>query len=251
MQSKNKDWFFYNGFSWSRVILRGGGDFRFQVAIKLTDAKLTNAELREVLISQTHYTDLPPSDKCIYTHVLPEYVQMHLEESYSKDRINTLLHADLYPLIDWERHRKADKKYVPLEECIKLCGVPYTDITIAFEGAKELFLTEEQWFNKFQLSLKEDVKAVGGFHHGNGMCDLLAYITYEMMTGKVVLDVRASNADQDSIVRFQHHRGKDWLHEFNKSLNRMSWLSEEHEFCLLDLKDMVRRASVYISSFNQ
>ena len=166
-------------------------------------------------------------------------------------RNGLVLHADLYPLIDWERHRKAGKKFVPFADCVKEAVVPYTDINIAFEGTTELFLTEDQWIKKFQLGLKEDVRAVGGFHHGNGMCDLLAYITYEMMTGKVILDVRSSNPDQDSIVRFQHHRGKDWSHEFNKGINKMTWLSEEHEFCVLDLKEMVRRAEVFISSFNQ
>lgn len=251
MQSKNKDWFFYNGFSWSRVILRGGGDYRFQVAIKLTDKNFGPIELREVLISHTHWSELIQTGKDIWTHELPDHVYKHLEESYSKDRLNTLLHADLYPLIDWDRHRKVGKKFVPFAECIKEAVVPYTDISIAFEGTTELFLTEQQWFKKFQLELKEDVRAVGGFHHGNGQCDLLAYITYEMVSGKVILDVRSSNPDQDSIVRFQHHRSKDWAHEFNASINKMSWLSEEHEFCTLDLKEMVRRAAVYISSFNQ
>lgn len=251
MQSKNKDWFFYNGFSWSRVILRGGGDYRFQVAIKLTDKNFGPIELREVLISQTHWSELIQTSKDIWTHELPEHVYKHLQESYSRDRLNTLLHADLYPLIDWERHRKANKKYVPLEECIKLCGVPYTDLEISSEGNKELFLTEEQWFKKFEIELREDIRGVGGFHHGNGDCDLLAYITYEMTTGKVVLDIRGSNPDQDSIVRFQQHRSKDWAHEFNLGINRMTWVSEEHEFSILDLKDMVRRAAVYISSFNQ
>lgn len=251
MQSKNKDWFYYNGYSWSRVILRGGGDFRFQVAVRLTDKNFGPMELREVLISHVYYSEVIQTDKDVWTHTLPEHVYKHLEESYSRDRLNTLLHADLYPLIDWERHRKAAKKFVPLEECIKQASVIYTDLNISPDGNTETFITAEQWFGTFGIGLKEGTQPVGGFHHGNGECDLLSYITYEMMTGKVVLDIRASSPGQDSIVRFQHHRSKDWPHEFNKSINKMTWVSEEHEFCMLDLKEMVRRAAVYISSFNQ
>lgn len=251
MQSKNKDWFFYNGFSWSRVILRGGGDYRFQVAIKLTDKNFGPVELREVLISHTHASELIQTTKDIWTHELPEHVYKHLEESYSRDRLNTLLHADLYPMIDWDRHRKANKKYVPLADCIKQASVLYTDITIDPDGNKELFLSEEQWFKKFGIELREGIQAVGGFHFANGQCDLLAYISYEMITGKVVLDIHTSNPDQDSIVRFQQHRSKDWSHEFNLSVNKMTWVSEECEFYVLDLKEMIRRASIYISSFNQ
>lgn len=250
MQSKNKDWFFYDGHSWSRVILRGGGDYRFQIAIKLTDTELTNVELRDVLISKTHYTNLPSSGRCIYTHVLPEYVQVHLEESYSKDRINTLLHADLYPLIDWDRFRKAEKNYVPLAECIKECGSPYHDLEVKFEGSNEVFMSMTQFYEKFQIAEREGYIGIGGYHEANGMDDLLAYLTYETMTGKVVMDVRSSTQNFDTITRFQCHRTKDWQEEFNSGIHKLRAGDQIAESCVYDLKTLVQRAAVYISSFN-
>lgn len=251
MQSKNKDWFHFNGYNWSRVLLRAGGDYRFEVKVALTSLDQTNIKLREVLIAHTHLSEVMVHEKEIWTHELPEAVYAQLQEQYSRDRLNTLLHADLYPMIDWDRHRKANNYWVPLADCIKQASVLYTDITIGMDGNKELFLSEEQWFKKFGIELREGIQSVGGFHYANGQCDLLAYISYEMMTGKVVLDIRSSNPDQDSIVRFQQHRSKDWSHEFNLSINKMAWANEECEFYVLDLKEMIRRASIYISSFNQ
>lgn len=251
MQSKNKDWFFYNGFSWSRVILRGGGDYRFQVAIKLTDKNFGPVELCEVLISHTHWSELIQTDKDVWTHELPEHVYKHLEESYNRDRLNTLLHADLYPMIDWERHRKTNKKYVPLADCIKECGSPYHDLEVKLEGSSEVFMSMSQFYEKFQIEEREGYIGIGGYHESNGMDDLLAYLTYETMTGKVVMDVRSSTQNFDTITRFQCHRAKDWQEEFNSGIHKLKAGEQIAESCVYDLKTLVQRAAVYISSFNQ
>lgn len=107
MLSKNKDWFVYNSYwrTWSRVLLRRGGDsFPYQIEVNLTpanDNKVEWDEIKEVIIRR-HCT--PAASNDIFTHHLPDDVVQQLEEHFDPDLLEVLLHVDLMKYYDENEH---------------------------------------------------------------------------------------------------------------------------------------------------
>lgn len=256
MQSKNKDWFKYDTYwrQWHRVILRSGGDFIYEVSILLTPLNGSEKEwfdLKDVLIQKRNMNYCSGNIKSKWTHELPDDVYAQLQEHFSKDRLNTLLHADLYPLIDWQRYDSNAEKYVPLESCIRQFDATYQDVVIQKEGSGEQFLTAEQFVARFQLDIREGYQLLGGYREARDKSDVLVYMTYDMTSGKVILDARTSSDDHDSIVRFQCHRVKSWQEEFYSGIRKLTALGNISEECVHDLHLMIDRGAIYISQINQ
>uniref|UniRef100_A0AAU8KYF6 Uncharacterized protein n=1 Tax=Pantoea phage Survivor TaxID=3232176 RepID=A0AAU8KYF6_9CAUD len=256
MQSKNKDWFKFDTYwrQWYRVILRSGGDFIYEVSILLTPLNGGDGEwfnIKDVLIQKRNMNYCSGNIKSVWTHELPQEVYEQLEKRFSKDRLNTLLHADLYPLIDWRRYDEVAEKQVPLEDCIRQFDATYQDVTILKEGSGEQFLSSPQFKERFQLDIREGYQLLGGYHEGRDKTDVLVYLTYDMTSGKVILDARTSSENHDSIVRFQCHRVKSWQEEFYSGIKKLTALGNINEECVHDLHLMIDRSAVYISQINQ
>lgn len=100
--SENQDWFYYNSYwrTWSRVLLRMGGQFHTQVEIDLTPINNENSEWEHIKKFNVREHRTPTARGDIWTHYLPDEVLTRLHKRLSLKQIHILLHADVFKLID-------------------------------------------------------------------------------------------------------------------------------------------------------
>ena len=158
MFSRNKDIFVYSSYwrTWSRVLLRMGGNFRYQLEVDVTPVNpLFNDSWRNTknIRIRKHCTVHGPKD--IYTHDLPDDVVEQMKEHVSQETIDVIIHSDLYNLIDWERFDDAYNAGgggVHLLDCIKTITPIFRLGYVNNQGGDILYCGVDSFINK----LKED-----------------------------------------------------------------------------------------------
>lgn len=259
MQSKNKDWFKRGDYfrNWSRVLIRGGGDYTHQVEVQLTPVNDNFSEWLETSVIMIHRHNVTYSafkDRNLWTHELPEEIADKMNEHLSKEIVNLLLHADLYPLIDWERYEACvaatGSPYVPLNKCIREFSAGFQDIIVQEDKNEEYILTAEQFANRFMINIPDSHLLMGGYHETHLNDDYRVYIVYNKLNSHVSLDVFVSTPDADTIIRSNSHRAGDWERNFTKVINDHFDRTDRPENTKSQLLAMVARVSVYIKQLN-
>lgn len=104
--SENKDWFKYCSYwrTHNRVLERMGGDmFREQVEITLSPINMDWNHFEKINIRR-HCTVNGPFDT--YTHTLSKDLENDLIAHFGKERAWIMVHADVLPLIDWDKYTR-------------------------------------------------------------------------------------------------------------------------------------------------
>lgn len=158
MFSRNKDIFVYSSYwrTWSRVLLRKGGKFNYQLEVDVTPIneqyKESWEQTKNIRIRR-HCTAHGPRD--VYTHDLPDEVVESMKEHISQDAIDVIIHSDLYNLIDWERFddvHNAGGGGVHLLDCIKTITPIFRLGYVNDQGGDIIYCGVDSFINK----LKED-----------------------------------------------------------------------------------------------
>lgn len=158
MFSRNKDIFVYSSYwrTWSRVLLRMGGKFNYQLEVDVTPV---NGQYKEAweqtknIRIRRHCTVHGARD--VYTHNLPDEVVESMKKHISQEAIDVILHSDLYNLIDWERFgdvHNASGGGVHLLDCIKTITPIFRLGYVNDQGGDILYCGVDSFINK----LKED-----------------------------------------------------------------------------------------------
>ena len=106
IMSENKDWFKYCSYwrTHNRVLERMGGDvYREQVEITLSPINMDWKHFERINIRR-HCTVSSPFD--VYTHTLSKDLENDLIAHFGKERAWIMVHADVLPLIDWDKYTR-------------------------------------------------------------------------------------------------------------------------------------------------
>lgn len=158
MLSRNKDIFVRSSYwgTWSRVLLRMGGQYNYQIEVDVTPVndqfKFSWEQTKQIRIRK-HMTAQAPRD--IYTHHLPDNVVELMKEHLSQETVDIILHSDIYNLVDWEKYEDVRTKGgggVQLLDCIKTITPIFRLGYINDKGGDIINGDKESFTNK----LKED-----------------------------------------------------------------------------------------------
>ena len=104
--SENKDWFKYCSYwrTHNRVLQRMGGQlFHEQVEITLSPINNYWDDFNKINVRR-HRTVSSAFDR--YVHTLDKDLEQRLIEHFGKEKAWIMIHADLLPLIDWDKHTR-------------------------------------------------------------------------------------------------------------------------------------------------
>ena len=193
MISRNKDIFVYSSYwrTWSRVLLRMGGSFNYQLEVDVTPIneqyKESWEQTKNVRIRR-HCTVHGPRD--VYTHHLPDVVIDNMKEHISQNTIDVILHSDLYNLVDWERFddvHNASGGGVHLLDCIKTITPIFRLGYVNDQGGDILYCGVDSFINKlkedFSKGINIDEYLVTGWVEIQTKGTICIYITCNKETG--------------------------------------------------------------------
>lgn len=193
MFSRNKDIFVRSSYwgTWSRVLLRMGGNFRYQLEVDVTPVnpqfKHSWLETKNVRIRK-HCTSHGPKD--IYTHDLPDIVVDQMKEHVSQEAIDVIIHSDLYNLIDWERFDDVHNSSgggVHLLDCIKTITPIFRLGYINNQGSDIINGDIESFSNKLKEDFGRDIygkeRLISGWIEIQSQGTVCIYITRDEETG--------------------------------------------------------------------
>lgn len=104
--SENGDWIGYTNYwrTYNRVLQRMGGNI-YNEQIELTLSPINNdwARVGDVNIRR-HRTADNPDDS--YSHVIPDHIESELTTRFGQMKAWVMLHADLLPMIDWDKYTR-------------------------------------------------------------------------------------------------------------------------------------------------
>lgn len=114
MFSKNLDWFTRSSYfgTWSRVLLRMGGDYPKQVEISLNTPNNWDLEWRDMLQCRVRVHQTPKAERDVYTHNLPDSVYDTIVDHFDTETADFFVHTDLYKMIDWENFDEVEADWV-------------------------------------------------------------------------------------------------------------------------------------------
>lgn len=219
MRSNNKDWFHYSYYwrCWSRVILRGGGEFDYEVSIPITPINDFDSEWEEVskvMIGKRDVRFSIPDKKDIWTHELPDEVFQKIQSKVGTGTANVLIHADVLNIIDWRSYSaeldKTNKRTIPLELCIRDFDLPWWDITMTSNISANIKSSENHFTEKFGIEKREGVLIVGGLSHRADKTELLIYVEYVLSTSVVNVNFTVGCPEGDTIFRVSKSRNENW-----------------------------------------
>lgn len=209
MFSRNKDIFVYSSYwrTWSRVLLRMGGKFNYQLEVDVTpinDHFVSSWVPTESIRIRKHCTVHGPKD--IYTHDLPDTVVKQMEEYLSQDVINIILHSDIYNLVDWELYdsiRNVKGGGIMLFACIKTITPIFRLGYVNDQGSDILSCGVDSFINK----LKED------FGKGIGIDEYLVTGWVEIQTkGTVCIYITCNKETGVYTTHFINKEGNEQLY---------------------------------------
>ncbi|WZX10293.1 hypothetical protein ACP1_0004 [Aeromonas phage ACP1] len=193
MFSRNKDIFVYSSYwrTWSRVLLRMGGNFRYQLEVDVTPVNPQYKESWEQsknIRIRRHCTVHGPRD--VYTHDLPDEVVESMKEHISEEAIDVILHSDLYNLIDWERFDDVNNSSsgggVHLLDCIKTITPIFRLGYVNDQGSDIINGDVESFSNKLKEDFGRDVygkeRLVTGWIEIQSQGTVCIYITQDEET---------------------------------------------------------------------
>lgn len=247
MQSKNKDWFRYNRYwrEWSRVLVRGGGNYDHEISIPLTpvnDGDSEWGEVGKVLIKKFDVRFDASRSENHYTHVLPDEIKDRITSKLGIAKANVLLHANILPLIDWEEHQSLGDTYVPFELCQIKQEWFYHHVNAGKGESRESFPTEEQFNKDYGVEMPEGFISLGGVYHIHGDEHFRCVGTYDLANGIVSVEVMMSGEDYDIVTRFASKYNGTW----HPSL--ISYLSKSDYTKLENIDAVMRMASTIINN---
>ena len=193
MFSRNKDIFVYSSYwrTWSRVLLRMGGKFYYQLEVDVTpinDHNVSSWVPTESIRIRKHCTVHGPKD--IYTHDLPDTVVERMEEYLSQDVINIILHSDIYNLVDWELYysiRNVEGGGIMLFACIKTITPIFRLGYVNNQGSDIINGDIESFSNKLKEDFGRDIYGKGSLVSGwieiQSQGTVCIYITRDEETG--------------------------------------------------------------------
>ena len=193
MFSRNKDIFVYSSYwrTWSRVLLRMGGNFRYQLEVDVTPVNpLFNDSWRETknIRIRKHCTVHGPKD--IYTHDLPDTVVEEMKKHVSQETVDVILHSDIYNLIDWERFDECHNTSgggVQLFDCIKTITPIFRLGYINNQGGDIIYCGVDSFINKLKEDFGRDIYGKGSLVSGwieiQSRGTVCIYITRDEETG--------------------------------------------------------------------
>ena len=193
MFSRNKDIFVYSSYwrTWSRVLLRMGGKFHYQLEVDVTpinDHNVSSWVPTEYIRIRKHCTVHGPKD--IYTHDLPDTVVERMEEYLSQDAINIILHSDIYNLVDWELYdsiRNVKDRGIMLFGCIKTITPIFRLGYVNNQGSDIINGDIESFSNKLKEDFGRDIygkeRLVTGWIEIQSQGTVCIYITKDEETG--------------------------------------------------------------------
>lgn len=247
MFSKNKDWFQYNHKTglWSRVLIRSGGKYSHCVSVPLIYIKKYAGESqsqihyveKEIHISRyPHQTDSFSIDGG-FTHVIDDDIVKLMIEAYGQSLTDTLIHADLLFIIDWNKYNKnAIYNTCPLELCIMDLPWFFNYSVKTSILSKDQFLSKSQFIKVFKVPELKNVTLVGGIYYETDDDSFGARISYDFINKMVQLEMMYSTAKTHWIKRHSSLINGDWA---DKSLT----VCEE----FIDNQDILDKISEMIS----
>lgn len=247
MFSKNKDWFQYSRKTglWSRVLIRSGGKHSHCVSVPLIYIKKYAGELesqiadaeKEICISRCPFLADPFSIDGGFTHFIDDKVVKLMVETYGQSLTDTLVHADLLPIIDWNKYNKnAINNICPLELCIMELPWFFNYSVKTSTLSKDKFLSKSQFIKVFKVPELKNVTLVGGLYYETDDDSFGARISYDFINKMVQLEMMYSTAKTHWIKRHSSSINGDWA---DKSLT----VCEE----FIDNQDILDKISEMIS----
>ena len=232
MFSRNKDIFVRSSYwgTWSRVLLRMGGNFRYQLEVDVTPVnpqyKHSWLETRNIRIRK-HCTAHGPKD--IYTHDLPDIVVDQMKEHVSQEAIDVIIHSDLYNLIDWERFDDVHNSSgggVHLLDCIKTITPIFRLGYINNQGSDIINGDVESFSNKLKEDFGRDVygkeKLVSGWIEIQSQGTVCIYITRDEETGVYTTHFIVKDGNTQYYANaFMFKFPSDWSHEIKGLVDQL------------------------------
>lgn len=212
MESKNKDWFKYNRYwrQWSRVLCRAGGNFDNEISIPITpvnDIEVEWGEIEKVLIKRFDNRFSATKSDNQYTHVLPDVVYKDICEHVGNSKADVLIHSDILPLIDWEKHQHLGDTYVPF----KLCAIEqqgfFNRVHHGDGDNCESFLTAEQFKTTYDIHVPENHILVGGIYHQHGKQHVRCYGWHDLGNNTISFEALLDGDDYSVLTRFSGRVG--------------------------------------------
>ncbi|UIS25132.1 hypothetical protein PQC65_gp194 [Aeromonas phage pAEv1810] len=232
MFSRNKDIFVYSSYwrTWSRVLLRMGGKFNYQLEVDVTPIneqyKESWEQTKNIRIRR-HCTVHGPRD--IYTHDLPDEVVESMKEHISQETIDVILHSDLYNMIDWERFddvHNAGGGGVHLLDCIKTI-TPIFRLGYANDQGSDIINGDvESFSNKlkedFGREINNNERLVTGWIEIQSQGTVCIYITRDKVTevSTTHFIVRDGNT-QYYVNAFMVKFPSDWYYEIKGLVDQL------------------------------
>ena len=232
MFSRNKDIFVYSSYwrTWSRVLLRMGGKFNYQLEVDVTpinDHYVSSWVPTESIRIRKHCTVHGPKD--IYTHDLPDGVVKQMEEYLSQDVINIILHSDIYNLVDWELYdsiRNVEGGGIMLFACIKTITPIFRLGYVNDQGSDIINGDVESFSNKLKEDFGRDIsdkeRLVTGWIEIQSQGTVCIYITKDKETEVSTTHFIVKDGNTQHYVNaYMFKFPSDWYHEIKGIVDQL------------------------------
>jgi hypothetical protein len=256
MLTKNQDWIKKDDYfrHWSRVLVRGGGDYNHQVEIWLTpinnDSEKEWATVGDVFITRHDVRYSAFKDRSLWTHHLPDEIYKQMLNNIGAMKTDVLLNGDIYSLIDWNKFARHDNGGCPLSLCRK-------DFAFLFEyTGKQLagIVTSQSDENIFRLMIPELPKGQECINVGAVVSNLpgnhfVIHGRYNMITGYISFDLTLTLTERTHTSQFSQRLKVGWedtLIEYIKCLKDQGEITQAIEN---SVTLMINRANAELKTF--
>lgn len=215
MFSTNKDWFVYEPLvdKWSRVLIRGGGDFSHQVTVPITG---NWEEVSNIVIKRVHITP----DSFTYTHNLPDDVYKTIYGHLGQVKADVLINTDLLPLIDWSKFSKNNSETCPLASCI-VSKTWFFEISSIGTGISQSFPTETQYLLKTKTIVPQSHISIGGITHIHNGSTFSLNGSYDVASEYVTIELKFSDGDPEVGTLFNGRVSTSFFNRINSCVKEI------------------------------
>ncbi|EBY9763934.1 hypothetical protein D5W64_12545 [Salmonella enterica subsp. enterica serovar Saintpaul] len=257
MKNKLTDWFEYDKYwrQWSRVLLRGGGNFDHEISIPLNPindspnfvSEKDWADIAKVQIRKHDIRFRADTKSIYYTHELPQEVYDRLVMMCGKATADVIMHGDLLPMINWKRHEEFGDTYVPFELCRIERGW-FFNHTINKDGKATVSMMDAELFKTVMaISVPNDSILAGGIYHEINDTSVRVVSMIDLARDIVTVEFMISNENMDTSTRFTNSIRSDWNPAIYEYLVNSDFIELETNTAILEMIAKIRNNLVFYS----
>lgn len=257
MKNKLTDWFEYDKYwrQWSRVMLRGGGNFDHEISIPLDPINDSPnfcdekgwENIAKVLIRK-HDIRFRADTKCIhYTHELPQEVYDRLVMMTGKATADVIMHGDLLPMIDWKRYNEYGDSYVPFEMCRVEQSWLFNHMVNKDGRVVDSMMDSQLFKTVMAISVPDDSILAGGIYHEINNTSTRVVSMIDLVRDIVTVEFMISNEDMDTSTRFTNSIRSDWNPAIYEYLVNSDFIELETNTAVLEMIAKIRNNLVIYS----